>query len=121
MTSPQLKIRLQYQGQVILGPGKLALLLEIDRLGSISAAAKAMHMSYRRAWELVDVMNQHFDSPVVNGNIGGVQGGGTVLTAFGKQLIQAYQQLCARAEQAAQDELTLIARHLKAPMHPEQD
>lgn len=113
MTSPQLKIRLQYQGQVILGPGKLALLLEIDRLGSISAAAKAMHMSYRRAWELVDVMNQHFDQPVVSRNIGGLAGGGAAVTDFGRQLIQGYQQLCARAEQAAQEELSAVFSHLK--------
>ncbi len=113
MSMPLIRIRLNHQGKVILGPGKVALLLEIERLGSISAAAKAMKMSYRRAWELVDVMNQHFDQPVVSRIVGGVSGGGAEVTDFGKQLIQGYQQLCQRAEQAAQEELFTLLQHLK--------
>ncbi len=113
MEAPQLKIRLQFQQQTVLGPGKLALLQAIAQHGSISAAAKSMHMSYRRAWELVDVMNQSFNQPVVVGISGGAHGGGAQVTPFGLALIAHYQQLLILAAQAVTAELDWITQALK--------
>lgn len=113
MAAPILKIRLQHDKETVLGPGKLALLQAIDQHGSISAAAKSMQMSYRRAWELVDVMNQHFNQPVVVGVSGGSHGGGAQLTPFGVTLIAHYQQLLLQAEQAVTAEIDWITQQLK--------
>lgn len=117
MPSSTLKIRIQHQGQIALGPGKIELLQHIASQGSISAAAKQMRMSYRRAWELVDMMNRCFDEPVVVSAAGGTHGGGAQVTAFGERLIQAYQQVLEKAARAAADELQLITAHLKHPDH----
>lgn len=108
-----LKIRISHAGNIALGPGKIELLQHIAELGSISAAAKQMQMSYRRAWELVDVMNRCFDQAVVVSAAGGSHGGGAQVTEFGQALIDAYQQILQKSAQAAADELHLITQHLK--------
>jgi molybdate transport system regulatory protein len=108
-----LKIRIGHGSETALGPGKIELLLMIEQHGSISAAAKQMNMSYRRAWELVDVMNRCFDQAVVVSSTGGMHGGGAQVTDFGKALVSAYQQMLQKAMQAAADELQLISKHLK--------
>ncbi len=108
-----LKIRINHDGDTALGPGKIELLQMIRQHGSISAAAKQMKMSYRRAWELVDVMNRCFDQAVVVSAAGGAHGGGAHVTEFGQALIAAYQQILQKSAQAAADELHLIAQHLK--------
>lgn len=113
MSHPSLKIRIQVQQQTILGPGKLALLQAIQAHGSISAAAKSMQMSYRRAWELVDVMNQAFHQPVVVSVSGGAHGGGAQLTPFGEELIMCYQRLLACAQTAVASEMAWITQQLK--------
>lgn len=113
MQYPLLKIRISHEGNTALGPGKIALLQMIEQHGSISAAAKQMQMSYRRAWELVDVMNRCFDQPVVLSSTGGTHGGGAQVTEFGRSLIGAYQQIMQKSVQAAADELDLITQHLK--------
>lgn len=109
-----LRIRINHHGKVALGPGKVELLQHIEQSGSISAAAKAMKMSYRRAWELVDAMNQSFDIPVVQSNIGGSHGGGASVTEFGKTLIDTYLLICRNAETASQTELAKLIQHLKS-------
>lgn len=108
-----LKIRISHGAHVALGPGKIDLLQHIAQHGSISAAAKQMRMSYRRAWELVDVMNRSFDQPLVVSTAGGSHGGGAQVTAFGHALIMAYQQILEKAALAAASELQLITQHLK--------
>jgi molybdate transport system regulatory protein len=113
MSSTLLKIRINHDGNTALGPGKIQLLQMIEQHGSISAAAKQMQMSYRRAWELVDVMNRCFDQVVVVSTTGGSHGGGAQVTEFGKSLVEAYQQILQKSAQAAMDELDLITRHLK--------
>lgn len=110
---PYLKIRISHAGKIALGPGKIQLLKMIEEQGSISAAAKQMNMSYKRAWELVDVMNRSFDQAVVVSVAGGSHGGGAQVTSFGKTLMQAYQQIVQKSAQAATDELHLITQHLK--------
>ncbi len=70
------RIRILSGDQIALGPGKVALLEEIERSGSISKAARTLGLSYRRAWTLVDTMNKSFESYLVRGSAGGKKGGG---------------------------------------------
>ena len=65
------RIRVLSGDQIALGPGKVALLEEIERSGSISKAARKLGLSYRRAWTLVDTMNKTFESYLVRGSAGG--------------------------------------------------
>ena len=74
---------------------------KIEKTGSISAAGRAMEMSYRRAWLLIDDMNQCFNHAVTTARPGGSQGGGAELTAFGKQLIRSYRAIETAASGAA--------------------
>lgn len=96
-----------------MGPGKADLLEAIDACGSISAASKQMHMSYRRAWELVDVMNTCFSQPLVMSSPGGHHGGGAHLTEFGRFILKSYRDLVAKAHIAAEAELGKILSNLK--------
>ncbi len=80
-----------------IGPGKIALLEQIDRTGSISGAGRALGMSYRRAWVLVDELNHLFAAPLVTTQLGGQHGGGAVLTELGASLVARFRAL----EQAA--------------------
>ncbi len=73
-----------------LGYGRVILLERIKTLGSISAAARSMQMSYRHAWRLVDSMNRHSKTPVVEKTTGGKGGGGSVVTKSGQQAIDLY-------------------------------
>ncbi|AKM32531.2 hypothetical protein AB870_05015 [Pandoraea faecigallinarum] len=77
----------------VFGPGRLTLLRAIDATGSISAAARRMNMSYRRAWLLVEAMNHEFREPLVMRHIGGVSGGGAQLTPFAQNLVAHYDTL----------------------------
>lgn len=89
----RLTLRLDVGGHATLGPGKARLLELIGETGSISAAGRAMGMSYRRAWMLVDALNQTFREPVVETRGGGVGGGGATLTAFGASLVADYRAM----------------------------
>ncbi len=103
-TSPlKLKIMLFCGEVTAMGPGKAELLEAIDREGSISGAGRAMGMSYRRAWILVDTMNRCWTEPVVQTAVGGGAKGGARLTAFGMRLLGAYRELEARLMDAAGD------------------
>jgi molybdate transport system regulatory protein len=82
-----------------MGPGKAELLEAIDATGSISAAARQMHMSYRRAWLLVQTMNECFAEPLVESVKGGEHGGGAALTAAGIAALEAYRAIARRAEE----------------------
>ena len=95
-----------------IGPGKIALLEQIDHTGSISAAAKAMGMSYRRAWELVDTMNRCFDEPLVTTSPGGAGGGGAQVTEFGRLVLKRYKSLVTKSDKLAAKELADILPHL---------
>jgi molybdate transport system regulatory protein len=91
----------------LLGPGKVRLLEVIGELGSISAAGRAMGMSYRRAWLLVDEANRCFREPVVAARPGGRAGGGAALTRFGREVIGRYRAIEREAQAAT-------AHHLEA-------
>ena len=79
-----------------MGIGRLELLEKIHRLGSISRAAQEMQMSYKRAWELVNSMNQQARQPLVSTQTGGKRGGGAVVTEAGQQLMREFEALQAR-------------------------
>jgi len=93
--APGLKLRIDFAGGARIGPGKIDLLEAVARTGSITAAGRALGMSYRRAWLLLDALNRTFDSPVVATAAGGAGGGGAEVTAFGLELIAAYRALQA--------------------------
>jgi len=104
---PQLSIRIDFDDEGRLGPGKVALLERIAQKGSISAAGRSMNMSYKRAWELVSDINRSFVEPLVAAQTGGKAGGGAALTARGEELIRHYRAIERKA-------LSATAPHLKA-------
>jgi molybdate transport system regulatory protein len=99
------QIRIMFRKAIAMGPGKADLLRAIDETGSISAAARQMEMSYRRAWLLVDTMNQAFKSPVVVTLTGGKAGGGAAVTEFGKDVLRRYSAMEAKASASVAREL----------------
>ena len=96
-----------------LGTGKLTLMSKIDELGSISAAGRAMKMSYRQAWALVDQLNSSFQEPVVVSQTGGKSGGGAHLTDFGKLLLNHCNAVIGNARKSAQPHMDFIDAVLK--------
>ncbi|EMR13735.1 ModE family transcriptional regulator [Methylophaga lonarensis MPL] len=108
-----LKIRLHRDDLVAIGPGKADLLQAIIEQGSISAAARSMNMSYKRAWDLVNVMNESFQQPLVSTVTGGSHGGGAQVTEFGKQILQQYQAIQQKANAAVADDLAMLGAQLR--------
>jgi len=98
---PQAHIRIDFSGTCSIGPGKIGLLEGIERTGSLSAAARALGMSYRRAWLLLHSTNEGFSEPVVELSVGGKDGGGTRLTDFGRRLVADYRRFDEAVEQLA--------------------
>lgn len=97
-----------------MGPGKADLLDAIERDGSISAAARSMGMSYRRAWMLVDAMNRSFSEPLVETHPGGGKEAGAKITDTGRQIRTAYRELVSQAEAGAQgNALDILTRGLR--------
>src|SRR5437660_5165007 len=90
MTDNRLSIRIDLTNGDRIGPGKIALLEAIRATGSISAAARRIGMSYRRAWLLVEEVNASLQQPAVTAAIGGRQGGGAALTLVGERIIELY-------------------------------
>ncbi len=98
---------------IALGPGKVDLLESIDQAGSISEAARQSNISYRRAWNMVDTMNQCFNEPLVESVAGGKGGGGAALTNLGKKVVQIYRNMGKKANMAIQEEWKSLQNHLK--------
>ena len=106
----RLNIRIDLAGGLRIGPGKIAVLEEIARSGSISAAGRALRMSYRRTWELVEDLNSGLGTPVVETAAGGSGGGGTVLTPAGKAVIERYRAIEVDTAVAARKHLLALNR-----------
>jgi molybdate transport system regulatory protein len=106
----RLSIRIDLANGARIGPGKVRLLEEIARSGSISAAGRALKMSYRRAWELVEDLNRNLGANVVATAAGGSGGGGARLTEAGAMLVAQYRAIEASTTQAAATHLAEIAR-----------
>lgn len=101
MARLKLKVQLYCGDEIAIGPGKADLLQAIGEAGSISAAARSLGMSYRRAWLLVDVMNRCFAEKLVETRPGGGKGAGASLTAAGEQVLTAYRELSQQVERGA--------------------
>ncbi len=112
-TRPRLRVLLGES--IAIGPGKAALLEAIARHGSISAAARANGMSYRRAWNLVDTMNKCFVAPLVDSSVGGAHGGGASVTALGQEVLAAYRDMEIKAARAVAHEFAAFERFLAPP------
>jgi len=108
--SDRLSIRLDLGSGARIGPGKVAVLEEIARSGSISAAGRALRMSYRRTWELVEDLNRSLGTPVVETAAGGSGGGGAVLTRAGKTVIERYRAIEIDTALAARKHLLALNR-----------
>ncbi|MDP3031439.1 MAG: LysR family transcriptional regulator [Rhodocyclaceae bacterium] len=99
------RLRILLGADIAIGPGKAALLEAVARTGSISAAARTMGMSYRRAWVLVDTMNRSFRSLVVETAKGGASGGGARITEFGLDVLSRYRAMELTAAAAVAGEM----------------
>ena len=112
MGDTRLTLRVDFGASRSVGPGKIRLLEAVGETGSISQAGRALGMSYRRAWLLIDDMNRSFRHPVVSAKPGGLQGGGASVTEFGAELIRQYRAIETAATEAANARL----RHLEAEL-----
>lgn len=110
----ELKLRILHGEDIAIGPGKVELLEAIVEQGSISAAARAMGMSYRRAWLLVDTMNRCFRQPLVITLAGGTKGGGATLTREGRAVVTTYRTMQRKSETAIRTDLRKMFKMLNA-------
>lgn len=110
-----MKLRILLGDLIAFGPGKADLLEAIHASGSISAAGRTLGMGYRRAWALVDTMNQCFRRPLVEAAPGGAKGGGARVTPFGLELLQVYRRLVEKAEGATTEEMAWLRKRAAKP------
>jgi molybdate transport system regulatory protein len=118
MADTRLTLRVDFGANRSIGPGKIRLLEAVDKTGSISQAGRALGMSYRRAWLLIDDMNRCFTKSVTTAKPGGAQGGGAALTEFGKALIRSYRGIEGAASSAAKARLRKLERALRTGTKP---
>lgn len=116
MTDPEFPrpcpvFRLDWPGGERLGRGKIMLLEHIRQTGSISAAGRAMDMSYRRAWLLVNALNAMFDEESVQSQRGGTKGGGAMVTPFGEELIRRFRAMEDSAAEAMRADMDWLVAH----------
>ncbi len=110
-----LTLRVLGKSAPAIGPGKAELIARIAQTGSISAAARAMRMSYRRAWQLVEALNRDFRRRVVVTAIGGSRGGGARVTPFGRRLAERYRAMEDKASAAIAADLRRFSSYLRKP------
>lgn len=108
----ELRLQLRIDAETRIGPGKIGLLEQIDAVGSISAAAREMGMTYRRAWELIDHMNKAFGQPLVIGHTGSA--GGAALTELGRNVVLRYRLVERAAAEAAAEHMTALEASIVA-------
>ena len=104
-------LRIVLSDKAYIGPGRADLLEGIAASGSISAAGKAMGMSYKRAWGLVQALNEGFGQSLVETARGGAGQGGAVLTPLGQEILDRYRAM-QRATEAAIAEDVAVLRDL---------
>jgi len=121
---PRLKLKAQiFLGdEIAMGPGKADLLGEIERSGSISAAGRALGMSYRRTWLLVDTMNRCWKEPLVETATGGSHGGGARLSPLGRLVLQRYRDIETQLGNCRESaELNELMEHIRVSPKPKQN
>jgi molybdate transport system regulatory protein len=114
MPMPAVRFRVEFGRDEAIGPGKIALLEQIGRGGSLSQAARSLNMSYRRAWQLLDSLNGCFVERVALTAKGGRGGGGATLTPFGRQLIRVYRDFDAELQARAARRFRTIASEARS-------
>ncbi|WKD28144.1 LysR family transcriptional regulator [Halomonas sp. KG2] len=119
--SPTFQLRLALNHDVVIGPGKADLLEMIDQTGSISAAGRALNMSYKKAWQLLETMNGYFLSPLVVTSSGGNARGGAHLTETGKQVLTHYRALEKQFVMATPDDAKALLALLSPSDGAERD
>lgn len=87
------RIWIEVGDNVLVGEGRIKLLKAIHETGSLNKAAKSLKMSYRKAWLLVDAINKTGKKPIVDSSIGGKNGGGTIVTEYGQEIIAAFEKV----------------------------
>src|SRR5215468_8438231 len=112
---PSLSVRIDLDREDRIGPGKILLLEKIREFGSISAAGRAMDMSYKRAWDLVDEINRICRQPAVERQTGGKNGGGAALTPFGLSLVARYRKIERNAASAVRRDLQALRADIRRP------
>ena len=112
---PSLSVRIDLDAEGRIGPGKIQLLEKIREFGSISAAGRAMDMSYKRAWDLVDEINRICRQAAVERQTGGRNGGGAMLTPFGISLVARYRKIERDAASAVRKELAALRSDIGRP------
>jgi len=113
MTDNRLSIRIDLTNGDRIGPGKIALLEAIKSAGSISAAARQIGMSYRRAWLLVEEINAALRQPAVAAATGGKQGGGAAVTPVGEEIITLYRAIERAAHTGAAKEFRAVDKLIR--------
>ena len=113
MAQLKLRLRLMVYQEIAFGPGKADLLEAIQATGSISQAAKKMNMSYRRAWQLVETMNQLYASALVETYKRGESGGGAIVTAFGVDILKQFRYMEQKALAAIEADFQQLSGYLK--------
>ncbi|HWJ86860.1 MAG TPA: winged helix-turn-helix domain-containing protein [Pelagibacterium sp.] len=103
-------LRITLDAEAYIGPGRADLLEGIERSGSIGAAGKAMGMSYKRAWSLVQALNAGFGAPLVVTSRGGSGQGGAQLTDLGREVLSRYRAMQAATEAAIEDDVAALRR-----------
>jgi molybdate transport system regulatory protein len=112
---PSLSVRIDLDAEGRIGPGKIQLLEKIETCGSISAAGRALDMSYKRAWDLVDEINRICGHAAVARQTGGKNGGGAILTPFGVSLVARYRKIERAAASAVRKELIALRTDIGRP------
>lgn len=119
MTTPgapvAVRLRIDIGPDCSIGPGKIALLEQIERSGSLSEAARVLRMSYRRAWLLLEDLNRTLGHPVTTASVGGAGGGGAKITPFGRQVAAAFREIETATTHAAAQKLEWLVRSGVAP------
>ncbi|HTY94344.1 MAG TPA: hypothetical protein VMC02_10680 [Steroidobacteraceae bacterium] len=111
------RLRVDIAPECSIGPGKIALLEQIERSGSLSKAARMLKMSYRRAWLLLEDLNRNLGQPVTTASVGGAGGGGARITPFGRQVVAAFREVERVAATAAGQQLQWLLQNREA-VHP---
>jgi molybdate transport system regulatory protein len=109
----EISLRINLGTRPVFGHGKAKLLDAISKHGSISAAARNIGMSYRRAWLLTDSMNKDFKTTLVQPSLGGKGGGGAVLTEEGIKVLKLFRNMEEKAQKSLIKEKILFSKFIK--------
>ncbi|SAL13808.1 ModE family transcriptional regulator [Caballeronia terrestris] len=107
------RMRIKSGDTVALGPGKVDLLEAVQKHGSISAAARSLGMSYRRAWLLIDELNRSLKSPATISEQGGQSGGGCALTPVGENIVRLYREVESEAQAACAAQIAALTKLIR--------